>query len=237
MCYHTSNKHPQAKKMEEEFRRQTRFPELYTPFYHMNGYDHEVIQGLSQNEDEIVPMRWGIVPPGTLNIQAYWKEFGGKCLNTKSEYVFDNIRTSDAILHNRVVIPVTGFFEPHDRGDISFPYFIKPVETEYLGMLGCAVRYDEMYLFTILTTVANDFVGKIHNIEEPRMPIMVSPDKADDWLDPTLERLDIRDIINDHVTPKLEAWPVMKSVTNSHVKTNVPQALERYDYPVQGTLF
>ena len=236
MCYHASNSQKTSKKMEEEFRRKTKYPELYKPFYHLTGFDHPQIMGLVQNDSEIVPMTWGIVPPRTLNIEAYWKEFGGKCLNTKSEFVFDNIRTSTGIMENRVVVPVTGFFEPHDRGDVKYPCYIHPKETTYISLLGCATRFDDMILFTVLTTIANPFMAEIHN-KAKRMPIMGSPELAEHWLNPNLTEKDINDIIHYDNTPVLESHPVMKSVTNTRRNTDTPEALKKHDYPVQGSLF
>ena len=56
-----------------------------------------------------------------------------------------------------MVIPVTGFFEPHDRGDVKYPCYIHPKDKTYISLLGCATRFDDMILFTVLTTIANPF--------------------------------------------------------------------------------
>ena len=73
--------------------------------------------------------------------------------------------------------------------------------------------------FTIITTTATDDVGRIHD----RMPMAVTPDNWDQWLDP---RLDDVDTIQTLMAPPtaLEVYAISKAVND--VKNNGPELLQ-----------
>ena len=73
--------------------------------------------------------------------------------------------------------------------------------------------------FTIITTTATDDVGRIHD----GMPMTVTPDNRQQWLDP---RLDDVDTIQGLMAPPtgLEVYAISKAVND--VKNNGPELLQ-----------
>ncbi len=87
-------------------------------------------------------------------------------------------------INQRCVIPVSGFFEWKITPDGKIPYYIKAKNTDMFGLAGLfEIAHDaedkELKTFTIITTLPNEFMAKIHD----RMPVIILKDKLDYWLD------------------------------------------------------
>ncbi|WP_326720770.1 SOS response-associated peptidase [Streptomyces sp. NBC_00243] len=70
----------------------------------------------------------------------------------------------------------------------------------------------------------------------PRMPLMLTPDRWDAWLDPA--RTDVEDLRGLLVPPPaglMRAYPVSTAVSN--VRNNGPELLKELEGPEEGTLF
>jgi putative SOS response-associated peptidase YedK len=87
----------------------------------------------------------------------------------------------------RCLVPADGFYEWHGPKDDRRPIWFHPPDG---GLFLFAGLYDEPRegppVFTVLTTNANSTVASVHD----RMPVILSPDKADAWLEaPSAELL------------------------------------------------
>jgi len=60
---------------------------------------------------------------------------------------------------------------------------------------------------TIITTAADEFTAAFHH----RMPVIVQPDTADEWLSGSVEYLE--NSVNH--SPAMQAWPVSRRVNNA----------------------
>ena len=112
------------------------------------------------------------------------------------------------------------------------PFFIRPRDGSILAMAGLyelwrdPAKSDDdpsrwRWTCTVITTDAEDDLGRIHD----RMPLMLTPDSYDAWLDP-----DNRDpgqllgLLRPAMPGLLEAYPVSTLVSN--VANNGPELLE-----------
>ena len=165
MCYHISNSKPTPYKMEDQYGAKFDLPDIYEPFYHLNGFSHGHAYGILQEDPYVIePMRWGIVEDYLIDnenfdLENHWRKLGGKSLNTQCEFVFDNNRTRNAIWDNRCIIPVTGFYESRHVNGTPYPYFIKPKNGDFLSLLGCYTEYDDgMFLYLGYNDISGDYV-------------------------------------------------------------------------------
>ena len=79
----------------------------------------------------------------------------------------------------------------------------------------------------MITTTATDELGRIHD----RMPLMLTRDTYDDWLDPTPRRAEeLLGLLRPAGPGLLEAYPVSTLVSN--VANNGPELLE--PLPLEG---
>ena len=76
---------------------------------------------------------------------------------------------------------------------------------------------------TILTTEANDYLRDIH----PRMPVMLSPDAFDRWLDPQADVETAQDLLAPYPDDALTAYPISTRV--NAVRNDDPSILEPLD--------
>lgn len=124
-------------------------------------------------------MRWGFMPAWVKDPQDF-----SLIINARSESVMQKPSFKTAIRYRRCIIPADGFYEWHRSADTRTPYFIKPKGGGVLGYAGLYETYagadgSEIDTACFLTTAASADIAAIHH----RMPVLISPEKAEMWLD------------------------------------------------------
>jgi len=165
------------------------------------------IRRSDEGNNEAALFRWGLIP--------FWakdKAIGNRMINARSETVAEKPAYRAAYKHRRCLLLADGFYEWKKTADGKVPHFISLASGETFSFGGLWERWTDketgeiVESATIITTEANEFMAPIHN----RMPLLLTPETAPEWLDGgdgTLSH--IRDI-----TPELTAWPVSKRVNN-----------------------
>lgn len=235
MCFHTSTTH-KTKKLEEHFKVKVSDDNLRPifdkPNYHLNGFVHPNMLVIPQEKSEVIaPGVWGIVPSNKSSnqIKDYYKEavkYGGG-LNARSEKLFNHFIYRESVMEKRCIIPVTGFFEPHDHLKKKYPFYIHNSEQKPLGLAGLYSVIDTYITFTILTKEASPLFAKIHNLKK-RQPVILDDSITSNWLSNDLNEKDIKDLINlDYPETKLEAYSISKDLFSPTVDSNVEEILNR----------
>ncbi|MFF3640218.1 SOS response-associated peptidase [Streptomyces sp. NPDC002564] len=135
------------------------------------------------------------------------------------------------------------------------PYFVTPADGSVFAMAGLYEFWRDRTLpdehplawwvtCTVITTEAETTplaaapeegpasLADIH----PRMPLMLTPDRWDAWLDPSRTDVeDLRTLLEPPPHGLLRAYPVSTAVSN--VRNNGPELLKELDGPEEGTLF
>ena len=157
---------------------------------------------------ELVMLRWGLVP--------FWAKdpsIGNRMINARAETVAEKPSFRAAFRHRRCVVLADGFYEWQKHGDSKTPYFISLASGEPFALAGLwenwndKERGESLQTATLITTTANDFMQPLHH----RMPVVLQPDAADEWLAGSPDLLE-------HATertPRLQAWPVDRRVNNA----------------------
>jgi putative SOS response-associated peptidase YedK len=167
-------------------------------------------------------------------------------INARMETVTEKPAYRRAFEKRRAILPADGYFEWYPTEERTLagkprkqPYFIRPTDGGVLAMAGLyeiwrdpAKDEDDPTRFrwtcTVLTTSAEDSLGHIHD----RMPLMLTRDRYDDWLDPTHhDRDDLLALLQPAAPGRLEAFPVSTLVSN--VKNNGPELV--VPLPLEGT--
>lgn len=238
MCFHTS----QTKKVVElENRYNVSLTiddarDVYDiPRYHMNGFAHPDMLIIPQEEPTVLaPALWGIVPGNKKpeQISAYYKEavrYGGG-LNAQSEKLFEHFIYKHSALTRRCIIPVTGFYEPHEYKSKKYPFHIKHKDNDVLSLAGLYTIIDEVTTFTILTKNASPLFAKIHN-KKNRQPVLLQKEFEQDWLRDDLNENGIQELINlNFKEENLEAYTVSKDLFSPKVNSDTPDILGRVEY-------
>ena len=87
---------------------------------------------------------------------------------------------------------------------------------------------------TILTTGPNSLVADLHD----HMPVIVTPDKYDVWLDPDVNDFDtIRDILKPYDANLMRRYPVSRKLNNSKSDDAESASPVTLDTPTRAKLF
>ena len=185
-------------------------------------------------ERQLRTVRWGLVPSWAKD-----PSIGNRMINARMETVAEKPSYRRAFSSRRCLLPADGYFEWYPTSErtkagkpVKQPFFIRPVDGGVLAMAGLYEIWkdptreeDDPDLFrwtcTVITTDAEDSLGHIHD----RMPLMVTPDRWADWLDPTVSGKDrLLSLLVPAAPGLLEAFPVSTQVNN--VRNNGPELLE-----------
>jgi putative SOS response-associated peptidase YedK len=214
--------------------------EVYAVLERPPGGDKEA-QGEVQPERQLRVLTWGLVP--------FWAKdpaVGSRMINARMETVAEKPAYRRAFAKRRAILPADGYFEWYPTEDLTKagkprkqPYFIRPADGGVLAMAGLYEIWRDpgkaeddptrfRWTCTVLTTSAEDSLGHIHD----RMPLMLSPERYDAWLDPRQDsKDDLLALLEPAAPGRLEAFPVRALVSN--VKNNGPELI--VPLPLEGT--
>jgi putative SOS response-associated peptidase YedK len=144
--------------------------------------NNSVIRQTTGNR-EMVSMKWGFIP-------SWAKEIGFAPINAVCEKVSVSGMFRNAVKKRRCLVPADGFYEwqkvggKKKKGDA--PWFFQVKDGEPFAFAGIWEQWNDMETFAILTTGPNEMMAPIHH----RLPVILSPNDYDAWLDPTMNEPD-----------------------------------------------
>ena len=179
-------------------------------------------------------MRSGLIPSWAKDISI-----GARTLNARSETVTTTPAFRQSILTKRCLIPADGFYEWQRMGSVKQPYCFEVGEGGVFAFAGLWDQWKNpegqiIESCTILTTTPNSLVADMHD----RMPVIVTPDKYDLWLDPDVNDFDaIRDILKPYDAAQMRRYPVSRKLNNSKIDDAESASPVTLDTPIQARLF
>lgn len=236
MCFHISNT-KSAIQLEDRFEARFEEPDIYEPYYHLNGFDIGYVYIIMQEDVEhIEPAKWGLLPEDFTDAEGFRKSFN--TLNARSERALESTMYREPIQERRCLILADGFFESKHVNGKTYPHFIRYKDFEPFAFAGIYNKHARgIYSCSILTTEANEFMAEIHNSKK-RMPLILDNFYENKWLSNSLLDSEIKDLMKDCFTKKeFEAYTVSKDVTNSRIKSNKADILDKVNYDELNTLF
>lgn len=166
-----------------------------------------------QNNRILDSFRWGLVP-------SWAKEaaIGQKMINARSETLTEKPSFRTALLRRRCLIPADGFYEWERHEDGSrHPIHFRLQSQELFAFAGLWEEWQEpnsenrLRTCTIITTSANETVGRVHD----RMPVMLPRDAEEIWLDMSMSDTDmLRSFCMPYPDSEMEAIPVSRRVNS-----------------------
>lgn len=111
---------------------------------------------------------------------GYTMSNGKRLINARSETAADKPLFRDGMMHRRCLVPATHYFEWERHGKEKRKYAIRPLTKGLMYMAGLYRLEASGAVFTILTREPAESIRFIHD----RMPVLLSHDAADAWLNP-----------------------------------------------------
>jgi putative SOS response-associated peptidase YedK len=184
---------------------------------------------------ELRVVRWGLVPFWAKDISI-----GSRLINARAETVASKPAFRRAFARHRCLLPADGFYEWEKSGDAKSPrkqpYYIRREDGGVLAFAGLYELWRDkdrpdddpdswLWTATIITTRAEDEVGRIHD----RMPMVIEPARWADWLDPAATSAEaLHGLMTPAASVHLTTYPVSTEVNS--VRHNGPGLIE----PMEG---
>ena len=184
---------------------------------------------------ELRVVRWGLVPSWAKDISI-----GSRLINARAETVASKPAFRRAFARHRCLLPADGFYEWEKSGDPKSPrkqpYYIRREDGGVLAFAGLYELWRDkdrpdddpdswLWTATIITTRAEDEVGRIHD----RMPMVIEPARWADWLDPAATSAEaLHGLMTPAASVHLTTYPVSTEVNS--VRHNGPGLIE----PMEG---
>ncbi len=132
--------------------------------------------------NELKPMKWGLVPSWSPD-----PSIGNHMINARAETISEKPSYRRLLESRRCLIPADGFYEWRREGNSKIPVWVhlknkQPFVFAGLWDMWRDVEGEVLHSFTIITTVPNALLRRIHN----RMPVIFDGLQAKQWLDPRL---------------------------------------------------
>lgn len=209
--------------------------------YHASGFSHPkllVFTNLAPFKPQA--FSWGLIPSWTKDREAA-KTISNITLNARGETIFDKPSFRAAAKSKRCLIMVDSFFEHHHLGKQTFPFRIALKNEEPITLAGLWEEWTDketgelVQTCSIVTTVGNEVMSKIHNnpkAEGPRMPVILPQHIQDKWLEPINSETDkqaIQNLIQPYDANELVYHPVRR-LKGKEAIGNQPLATEPFEY-------
>lgn len=183
----------------------------------------------------LASVSWGLVPSW-----AKERSIGSRMINARVETLADKPAFKRAFSVRRCLLPADGYFEWYPTSQLTRagkpmkqPFFIHAGDGGVLAMAGLYEIWRNqgvadkdapgafLWTATVITTSAEDSLGHIHD----RMPMLVEPERYDEWLDAKATDPDrLMSLLVPAAPGRLEAYPVSTDVNN--VVNNGPELIE-----------
>ncbi|MBK1880188.1 SOS response-associated peptidase [Pelagicoccus mobilis] len=138
---------------------------------------------------EPVHMRWGLVPSWSKTPSTR-----APMINARSETVSEKPSFKAAFKRRRCLVPADGFYEWQQQEGGKVPVHFSMQDDSVFLMAGIWEKWtghenEGFESYTILTTQANSLISAYHD----RMPVILSGNKIEQWLETDLSRLTLAD--------------------------------------------
>ncbi len=157
-------------------------------------------------------LRWGLVPSWAASVAG-----NSRMINARAESLASSPAYRRSFATRRCIIPADGFYEwarsPIGRRQ---PFYITAANGAVLALAGLRATWHgpsgklaPLRSCTIATTRPNEMMATIH----PRMPVILSPEAWDLWLDPTTDPGELQELLRPFAG-ELTVRPVSSLVNN-----------------------
>jgi putative SOS response-associated peptidase YedK len=195
---------------------------------HVEGHRLPAFYTIYTNDHtpRLTTMEWGVDPVYISDPKERMSRRAGM-LNARSERILDDHKSYwYRIKDNRCLIPVTGIYEHRQINGWKnkVPYLVYVQDAPLFYIPGLYQLRDEVDTttgeivrsgtYTIITRAANALMGNIHNSGENkhRMPLFMTNDIAQQWIDPSLTTTGVREILNYEIPSEQLAYKTVYTI-------------------------
>ncbi|CAN5306866.1 SOS response-associated peptidase [soil metagenome] len=240
MCYSVAI--PDKIELETFLGANVNVDEWTTMYHFLSAFSFAKIPVMTQEDHtRVKAFRWGLIPNWCKD-EDQAKEMRSMTLNAKSETIFEKPSFRTAIEKKRCLIFVNGFYEWKEFKKKKYPHYIHIKSQPVFAMGGIYESWvntetgEIIDSCSIVTTPANQLMSEIHNVKL-RMPLILPKVRMMNWIDNSLEKEQIKQLMQPLEEGLLEAHTVSKLVTSRTENPNVPEVKKEFLYTELNNLF
>jgi putative SOS response-associated peptidase YedK len=152
-------------------------------------------------------LTWGLIPS--------WSTDGKGFINARAETLEERPSFSDSFRLRRCLIPADGFYEWKRSGKEKRPYYIHASNQDTLMFAGIWDNWktpggESILSCAIVTTEPNELVSQLHD----RMPATLPPGAQELWLNKTLNRRLLQELLIPFPAAMMSMYPVSSRVND-----------------------
>lgn len=199
----------------------------------------------NDNTPRLTTMEWGVDPLYISDPKERLSRRAGM-LNARSERILDDHKSYwYRIKDNRCLIPVTGIYEHRQINGWKnkVPYLIYVQDAPVFYIPGLYQLRDEVDTttgeivrsgtYTVITRPANTLMGNIHNSgdNKHRMPLFITPDIAQQWIEPSLSVTGVREILNYEMPSEQLAYKTVYTIRGGKPRPDNKEKDATWEWP------
>jgi len=234
MCF-TIAIHLTRNEIEKRFGARFRPDTSYQPAYYQSAFTLPEIPVIADREPENLELfQWGLIPFWVKDA-ASAEGIQQKTFNARAETVAEKPSFRNSIRNKRCLVISRGFYEWQLRGNEKIPHFVylkDDVPFAFAGIYDDWTDRDSGEIrttFSIITTVANPLMEKIHNTKK-RMPVILPREAEKEWLDKDKDLDSVLDMLKPYDDSMLQAHTISKKISMRGVEKNTPDIMQPFNY-------
>lgn len=225
---------------------QAEWEQPFEPVFHTSGFNFPQMPVITLEKPNTVQQYiWGLIPHWVKS-PADADKIRTQTLNARAESIFEK-PAFRSYTKTRCIVLADGFFEWMEYKKKKYPHYVHLDGFDIFGFAGLYGDWTDketgeiLHTFSIITTDANPLMARIHNTKQ-RMPVILPKEQWSQWLEPSLTKEQIEQMLLPCDDKKMKAYPISKRITTRGADTNVAQIREPFTYPElvsseQGSLF
>lgn len=196
---------------------QVKLPEVFEPNYNLAPTQMGLV--ITADEPDIAQqMHFGLVPYWATSIKMDFST-----LNATSEKAGTK-KTYAPLLknHKTCLVLADGFYEWDKKSGVKLPYRFELTDREIFAFAGLWSQWKDKFTsevyrsFTIMTTVANDTVGKVHD-PKFRMPVILDKNEESLWLSKDISVPELISLCDPYPDELMKSFRVSTAVNSTVV--------------------
>ncbi len=186
-------------------------PSLQTAPRYNIAPTQEVVTVMRDEMKHLDWLRWGLIPSWAKD-----ETIGSKMINARAETLAEKPSFKRLLQGRRCLIVADGFYEwKKEQGGKTPMYFTLPNHEPFAfaGLWDTWKSPDgqQIRTCTIITTNPNEAVAPVHN----RMPVILSADARDEWLDPEQHDTNVlQHLLRPYTASGMLARPVSRKINS-----------------------
>ncbi len=210
-------------------------PSHHKAGYYFNAYSLPELQIIgSDKPDRFITAGWGLIP--------FWikdkhdsEKIRVNTFNARAETLREKPSFREPFRKRRCIIPVTGFFEWHEKDGKKYPFYITLRNTEIFSLAGIYDTWSDkvtrecLITFSIITVRANSVLEKIHNTKK-RMPAILTPEDEKIWIDKKTPTQELAPLLKPFASDYIKAHSITPDLAKRSTDKNTPNILQYHPF-------